>query len=119
MNKKNKSLIFSISLIFFCTGVIQILLFRGTTDSLVSHCREINRQNISLYNLLSGIPLFPSNSFEKTTQEPNYCNKFMSKETIKYLDELNLYKTNDFSELLDVSGERIRLLSDNYQQLEK
>ena len=93
----------------------QILLFRETTDSLISHCREINRQNISFYNLLANTALIPSGNFDERSKNPRYCSQFIDKETNTYLEQLKKYKTNDFFEKLNIANERIRLYADNYQ----
>ena len=96
----------------------QVLLFRETTDSLISHCREINRQNISFYNLLANTALIPSGNFDERSKNPRYCSQFIDKETNTYLDQLKKYKTNDFFEQLNIANERIRLYADNFQTLQ-
>ena len=93
---KVKPLIIAISFSMTAMSAGQILLFRETTDSLIRHCREINRQNISFYNLLASTALIPSGNFEETSKNPKYCSQFINKETDTYLGQLNRYKTNDF-----------------------
>ena len=115
---KVKPLIIAISFSMTAMSAGQILLFRETTDSLISHCREINRQNISFYNLLASTALIPSGNFEERSKNPNYCSQFISKETDTYLVKLNKYKTNDFYEKLNIASEKIRLYADNYQILQ-
>ena len=115
---KVKPLIIAISFSMTAMSAGQILLFRETTDSLISHCREINRQNISFYNLLASTVLIPSGNFEERSKNPNYCSQFIDKETNTYLDQLNEYKTNDFYENLNIASEKIRLYADNYQILQ-
>ena len=115
---KVKPLIIAISFSMTAMSAGQILLFRETTDSLISHCREINRQNISFYNLLANNALIPSGNFEERSKNPKYCSQFINKETDTYLDQLNSYKTNDFYEKLNISTEKIRLYADNYQILQ-
>ena len=115
---KVKPLIVAISFSMTAMSAGQILLFRETTDSLISHCREINRQNISFYNLLASNVLIPSGNFEERSKNPKYCSQFINKETDTYLVQLNRYKTNDFYENLNIANEKIRLYADNYQILQ-
>ena len=115
---KVKPLIVAISFSMTAMSAGQILLFRETTDSLISHCREINRQNISFYNLIASTSLIPSRNFEEKSEIPKYCAQFTNKETDTYLVELNRYKTNDFYEKLNIASEKIRLYADNYQILQ-
>ena len=115
---KVKPLIIAISFSMTAMSAGQILLFRETTDSLISHCREINRQNISFYNLLASTALIPSGNFEERSKNPKYCSQFINKETDTYLVQLNRYKTNDFYENLNIANEKIRLYADNYQILQ-
>ena len=115
---KVKPLIIAISFSMTAMSAAQILLFRETTDSLISHCREINRQNISFYNLLASTALIPSGNFEERSKNPKYCTQFINKETNNYLVQLNRYKTNDFYENLNIASEKIRLYADNYQILQ-
>ena len=112
---KVKPLIIAISFSMTAMSAGQILLFRETTDSLISHCREINRQNISFYNLLASTALIPSGDIEEKSKNPKYCSQFINKETDTYLAQLNRYKTNDFYEKLNIASEKIRLYADNYQ----
>tara|TARA_B000000557_G_scaffold92783_1_gene75002 strand:- start:266 stop:733 length:468 start_codon:yes stop_codon:yes gene_type:complete len=112
---KVKPLIIAISFSMIAMTTGQILLFRETTDSLISHCREINRQNISFYNLLANTALIPSGNFDERSKNPRYCSQFIDKETNTNLDQLKKYKTNDFFEKLNIANERIRLYADNYQ----
>tara|TARA_Y100000766_G_C18845341_1_gene575367 strand:+ start:892 stop:1359 length:468 start_codon:yes stop_codon:yes gene_type:complete len=115
---KVKPLIIAISFSMTAMSAGQILLFRETTDSLISHCREINRQNISFYNLLASTALIPSGNFEERSENPKYCSQFINKQTDTYLVQLNRYKTNDFYEKLNIANEKIRLYADNYQILQ-
>ena len=115
---KVKPLIIAISFSMTAMSAGQILLLRETTDSLISHCREINRQNISFYNLLASTALIPSGNFEERSKNPKYCSQFINKETNTYLVQLNRYKTNDFYENLNIANEEIRLYADNYQILQ-
>ena len=112
---KVKPLIIAISFSMTAMSAGQILLFRETTDSLISHCREINRQNISFYNLLASTALIPSGDIEEKSKNPKYCSQFINKETDTYLAQLKRYKTNDFYEKLNIANEKIRLYADNYQ----
>jgi len=115
---KVKPLFLAISFSMTAMSTGQILLFRETTDSLISHCREINRQNISFYNLLANTALIPSGNFDERSKNPKYCSQFIDKETNTYLDQVKRYKTNDFFEKLNLANERIRLYADNYQILQ-
>ncbi len=115
---KVKPLIVAIAFSMTAMSAGQILLLRETTDSLISHCREINRQNISFYNLLAGTALIPSGNFEEKSEPPKYCSKFINKKTDTYLVQLNKYRTNDFYEKLNIASEKIRLYADNYQILQ-
>ncbi|KGF89824.1 MULTISPECIES: hypothetical protein [Prochlorococcus] len=115
---KVKPLFLAISFSMMAMSTGQILLFRETTDSLISHCREINRQNISFYNLLANTALIPSGNFDERSKNPKYCSQFIDKETNTYLDQVKRYKTNDFFEKLNLANERIRLYADNYQILQ-
>jgi len=115
---KVKPLLLAVSFSMTAMSTGQILLFRETTDSLISHCREINRQNISFYNLLAGTALIPSGNFEERSKNPKYCSQFINKDTDTYLVQLNRFKTNDFYEKLNIASEKIRLYADNYQILQ-
>ena len=115
---KVKPLIVAISFSMTAMSTGQVLLFRETTDSLISHCREINRQNISFYNLLANTALIPSGNFDERSKNPRYCSQFIDKETNTYLDQLKKYKTNDCFEQLNIANERIRLYADNFQTLQ-
>ena len=115
---KVKPLLLAVSFSMTAMSTGQILLFRETTDSLISHCREINRQNISFYNLLANTALIPSGNFDERSKNPKYCSQYIDKETNTYLDQIKRYKTNDFFEKLNLANERIRLYADNYQILQ-
>tara|TARA_B100001250_G_scaffold299209_1_gene260818 strand:+ start:1618 stop:2085 length:468 start_codon:yes stop_codon:yes gene_type:complete len=115
---KSDPLLIAVFLILAGMGTGQVLLYRESNSSLISHCRELNRQNITLYNLLAGTALLPSGDIKAKTKNPAYCEKFIGKVTEGYLKEIDSFKTDDFYEELNISAEKIRLYSDNYQKLQ-
>ena len=59
LKSKIRPLLLAISFTMIGMGTGQILLYRETTDSIISHCRELNRQNISFYNLITSKAIIP------------------------------------------------------------
>ncbi|WP_288262713.1 hypothetical protein [uncultured Prochlorococcus sp.] len=119
MKLKFDSLIIAVSLILAGLIIGQVLLYRETTSALISHCRELNKQNISFFNLLGGSSLLPSGDIKSKTNQPSYCLTYISKDAQQFLNEIDSYNTDDFYEELNLASERIRIYSDNYQNLQK
>tara|TARA_B100001029_G_C14852949_1_gene334754 strand:+ start:35 stop:499 length:465 start_codon:yes stop_codon:yes gene_type:complete len=119
MRFKFNSLIIAILLILSGLAMGQVLLYRELTSDLISHCRELNKQNISFYNLLAGTAILPSSNIKSKTNQPSYCLTYISKDTQQLLNEIDSYKTDDFYEELNLVSERIRIYSDNYQNLQR
>ena len=79
MNQKLKFLGLAIFLAFGAMGIGQYLLYRESTDSIIFHCREINKQHISFHNLISSLAVIPSKVANNKFRSPSYCKKYMKK----------------------------------------
>ena len=119
MKLKFDSLIIAVSLSLAGLLMGQVLLYRESTSALISHCRELNKQNISFFNLLGGSSLLPSSDIKSKTNQPSYCLTYISKDAKQLLNEIDSYKTDDFYEELNFASEKIRIYSDNYQNLQR
>ena len=109
----------AISLVMVGLVMGQVLLYRESTSALISHCRELNKQNIAFFNLLGGTALLPSSNIKSKTNQPSYCLSYIDNDTKLLLNEIDSYRTDDFYEELNLASEKIRIYSDNYQNIQK
>ena len=113
MNTKLKFLALAIFLAFGGMGIGQYLLYRESTDSIIFHCREINKQHVSFHNLVSSLVVIPSKVVSDKFKSL-YCNKYMRREYSIGIKELESRSSFNISEAVQIKGE-IRFKADNYQ----
>ena len=79
MNTKLKFLGLAIFLAFGGMSIGQYLLYRESTDSIIFHCREINKQHVSFHNLISSLAIIPAkvvnNKFRSPSTVRSTCKK--------------------------------------------
>ena len=117
MNLKLKFLGLAIVLAFGGMGIGQYLLYRESTDSIIFHCREINKQHVSFYNLISSLTIIPSKIMGNKFRAPEYCNKYIKKEYGINIADLENRPSFNIAEDVQIKGEVIRLKADNFQAL--
>ena len=115
MNTKLKFLTLAIFLAFGGMGIGQYLLYRESTDSIIFHCREINKQHVSFHNLVSSLAVIPSIVINDKFKSPSYCNKYMRREYSIGIKELESRSSFNINEAVQTKGEIIRFKADNYQ----
>ena len=115
MNTKLKFLALAIFLAFGGMGIGQYLLYRESTDSIIFHCREINKQHVSFHNLVSSLAVIPSKVISDKFKSPSYCNKHMRREYSIGIKELESRSSFNINEAVQIKGEIIRFKADNYQ----
>ena len=119
MNKKILFLLFSIGLASFSMMSGQILLFREEKDSLISHCRSLNRQNTNFFNKASSGSVDYFNSETRLLfQPPKYCTDLHNLDTINSINDLSRYKADTSTAIRELTGYSLRLYADSYQALQ-
>lgn len=113
---KTKPLLVSIFLAFICLLIGQLLLYREAERSLISNCREINRQNISLTGSLDSSPSIENKSTIIPLMKPspnclNYIESIVGND-IKKLDE---YNPNTEELKIEIHKMKLRKYADGYQ----
>ena len=116
---KTKPLLASILLAFICLLIGQFLLYRESEWSLISNCREINRQNISLTGTLETYPEIR----EKSNILPlmnlgSGCLNRIEPLVRNDLTSLNKYSPNTEQLKLEVHKMKLRLYADAFQKTE-
>ena len=114
---KSKYLALAIFLAFGGMGIGQYLLYRESTDSIVFHCRELNKQHVSFHNLISSLAVIPSGVAENKFQSPIYCQKYIRSEYAVSIADLQDRTSFNINEDLQIRGEIMRIKADNYQEL--
>ena len=117
MNQKLKFLGLAIFLAFGAMGIGQYLLYRESTDSIIFHCREINKQHISFHNLISSLAVIPSKVANNKFRSPSYCKKYMKKEYAMSIADLENRSSFNINESVQVKGEIMRFKADNFQEV--
>lgn len=115
MNTKLKFLTLAIFLAFGGMGIGQYLLYRESTDSIIFHCREINKQHVSFHNLVSSLAVIPSIVISDKFKSPSYCHKYIRREYSIGIKELESRSSFNINEAVQIKGEIIRFKADNYQ----
>lgn len=114
-----KPLLASVFLAFICLLIGQLLLYRESERSLIGHCREINRQNISLMTSLDTYPGIKNKSKIIPLMKPsenclNYIEPFIGSD----IRELNQYSTTTEQLKLEIQKMKLRKYADGYQDKE-
>lgn len=111
----------AISLAFTFVAMVmgQSLLYREGAASLVDHCRELNRQNISFYGALV-LSKDPSSSIliHPLLQPPLYCYELIKTISDPEVEKLNVYFSQDDTTVEQAFGMKLRLFADAYNDLD-
>ena len=116
-SKKLKLLTLTITLAFSGMTAGQYLLFRETTDSIIFHCREMNRQQVTFHNLISSLSYIPSQLIQNKFNHPDYCDVYISPEYAKIIEEIKSSQSQKMNAVIQELGDLIRIRADNYQSL--
>jgi len=115
MNKKAILLLFSSCLALSGLTCNHILWYRSVSQSLLSHCRKLNVQNISALNIASEIMLKKTVT-NKYFRMPSYCIEELSAEGQQSLHDLDIFAIKNETLIKDIVGEKLRVYADEYDK---
>lgn len=119
LQPKTKPLLASIFLAFTCLLIGQLLLYRESERSLIGHCREINRQNISLMGSLDVYPNLENKSSIIPLINPGKnCLSYIEPLVGNDIRKLNNYTPDTKQLKLEIAKMKLRKYADGYQDKE-
>lgn len=119
MQPKTKPLLASVLLAFVCMVTGQILLFRESERTLISNCRDQNKQNISFMTSLDSYKanqnILPILSQLEPREE---CKRLANKNITNEIKQLNEYVAESNEIAFEIQSMKLRLYADGYQAIE-
>ena len=116
---KTKPLIASVLLAFACMVTGQILLFRESARTLISNCRDHNKQNISFMTSLDSYKSNQNTLPILALMEPREeCKRLANENITDEITQLNEYVADSNEIAFEIQGMKLRLYADGYQAIE-
>jgi len=116
---KTKPLLASVLLAFACMVTGQILLFRESARTLISNCRDHNKQNISFMTSLDSYKSNQNTLPILALLEPREeCKRLANENITDEITQLNEYVADSNEIAFEIQGMKLRLYADGYQAIE-
>ena len=116
MQPKTGPLIVSIFFALITMGLSQVVLAKSQEKTLLSHCREINKQNvIFLMRLDAKTQTNDSRRLISLVKPNDLCRKLVQPWLDQAYTELDRYSVNSALITHEVASQKLRLLADAYQ----
>jgi len=117
-SKKVKPLFLSFLFGLIGIGIGQKMLSNETESILISHCRNLNNQNIFTFNKLSSVNILDNKQILEGLEIKKSCLKYISRKKLDEIDSLNDYEINSPEVLFEIIGYKFRLYADGFNETE-